>query len=275
MKARAGFIFLALSFFASPEIRAQFTADEIAERPKWEKFLKTAAIVDTQPLGSELAVTNPWKLSLRKDKIIRNALWKNPRGTQGGFYENWMYEIAAYRMDKWLGLNMVPPTVEKRFRGKVGSCQLWIENTVILREKHEEGIEPEIRESQNWKRTGYLQQVFDNLIGNEDRNMGNVLLTSDNRPLLIDHSRTFRTSKAFTESLPFSEDNLLEGAEIMRELPRALVEKIAALEPDIIRDAVGKYLTNREIQAIMDRKVLILKEIERLISLYGEASVLY
>jgi hypothetical protein len=253
---------------------AQFPPEQIAERARWEEFLATAAIVRTQHLTVDQGVTEPWKLTLEKDGVTRNALWKNPSGTQWGFLESWKFEIAAYRLDKLLGIDMVPPTVEKRFRGSVGSCQLWIEDTDLLKTKLEEGLDPEVLETPNWKRMSYIQQLFDNLVGNEDRHMGNILITPDIRSILIDHSRTFRTTADFTEKIPFSAERF-EGQEVMRELPRALVEKVRALDEEMISDAVGKYLTKKEIRAVLSRRDLALAEIDRLVAKYGEENVLY
>ena len=61
----------------------------------------------------------------------------------------------------------------------------------------------------------------------------------------------------------------------MRELPRALVEKVKALDERSIREAVGNTLRGKEIGAVLSRKELILKEIDRLIAEHGEAAVLY
>ncbi len=261
------------SLLARP-LPAQFTPEEIADRPLWENFLRTADIVGSEQLSIEEGVTEPWKLTLTKDGITRFALWKDARGTQMGFYENWKYEIAAYELDKILGLNMVPPTVEKRFRGRAGSCQLWIDDADILRNKLNQGLDRKILQTTAFKRAAYIQQLFDNLIGNEDRNTGNLLITSDRRSILIDHSRTFRTTPAFTQGLPFSRENM-GGAEGMRELPRALVAKVRALDEKAIVDALGKYLRKREIRAILSRLKLVREEIDRLVAVYGEERVLY
>jgi hypothetical protein len=270
----AGILTTALFFLLMGTLPAQFTPDEIADRPLWENFLRTANIVRSEQLSIEEGVTEPWKLTLTKDGTTRFALWKDARGTQMGFYENWKYEIAAYELDKILGLNMVPPTVEKRFRRKVGSCQLWIEDADILRRAVNQGLDRKIFQTTAFKRAAYIQQLFDNLIGNEDRNTGNLLITSDRRSILIDHSRTFRTTPAFTEGLPFSREKM-GGAEGMRELPRVLVEKVRILDEKTIVDAVGKYLSKKEIRAILSRLKLILSEIDRLVAVYGEERVLY
>ena len=252
----------------------QFSPAEIAERSSWEDFLRTANIVEAVQLGEEEAVTTPWKLTLQKDGVVRHALWKNVSGSPRGIVDSWLYEIAAYNLDKLLGLGMVPPTVQKRFRGMLGSCQLWIEDTAILKKRLQEGLSPKIMDKPKWLRQAYIQQLFDNLIGNEDRHQGNVLISPDERSFLIDHSRTFRTTKAFTEILPFSEEKF-PGVGVMRELPRVLVEKVKALDEGSIREAVGNKLNGKEIGAVLARRELILKEIDRLIAEHGEAAVLY
>ncbi len=250
----------------------QFTTEELRERPKWEEFLKTAEIIGQKQMRVRDAVTEPWKLTLKKDEIVRNALWKNSEGEQRGFIEGWKYEIAAYLLDKYLGLNMVPPTVEREFQGKRGSCQLWVESRMNMREKIQKAIETPPDKVQSWIRAAYLQQAFDNLIANEDRHTGNVLITKDWRTILIDHSRTFRTSQKFTEKLLFTDK---ESPMVMNELPRAFVEKIKTLNFELMKNIVGEYLTDEEINAVVLRKDLLLKEIEKRIKKYGEDKVLY
>jgi len=66
-----------------------------------------------------------------------------------------------------------------------------------------------------------------------------------------------------------------EGPKLMSLLPRAFVENIKSLTFEKIKGAVGEYLTNDEINAVLIRQGLVLKEIERLIKLNGEAEVLY
>ncbi len=253
---------------------AQFTPEEIAEDAKWEEFLKTAEITGKRQLEGGEAVTAPWRLALEKDGIKRNALWKNPEGLQKGYLEGWKWEIAAYRLDRYLELNMVPPTVEREFQGKRGCCQLWVTAEMDLRRKAREKIETPSDRVYYWNNAIYLHRAFDNLIANEDRHQGNILITKDWRMILIDHSRSFRTSKKFSTELIYTEKHE-EGPKIMRKLPRAFVEKLKALNSELMKDIVGEYLTDKEIEAVLMRKDLILKEIDKLIKKHGEAEVLY
>ncbi len=266
-------ILIVILGFSNP-LAAQFTEEEVAEREKWEKFLKEAEIIEQEQMRSREAVTSPWVLKLEKDGIQNQALWKNPEGRMKGFLENWRWEIAAYRLDKYLGLNMVPPTVERRFRGNRGSIQLWIDAEMSLKEKYEKKIKTPSYKVFPWNRALYLQRAFDNLIANEDRHQNQYLIMEDWRMILIDHSRSFRTSKKFTKNLIYDE-KYKEGARLMKQLPRALVEKLRAMTPEVVREVVGEYLTDKEIEATLIRRDLIIQWIDDRISKLGEDAVLY
>ena len=266
-------VFIIVLGFSNP-LEAQFTEEEMAQREKWEKFLAEATIIDQEQMQSREAVTSPWVLKLELEGMQNKALWKNPEGRMKGFLENWRWEIAAYRLDKYLGLNMVPPTVERRFRGDRGSCQWWVDAMMSLKDKYEKKIKTPNIKVFHWNRALYLQRAFDNLIANEDRHQNQYLIMDDWRMILIDHSRSFRTSKKFTKSLIYDE-KYKEGARIMKELPRAFVEKLRAITPEIVREVVGEYLTDKEIEAMLIRRDLIIKWIDDRIAKLGEDEVLY
>jgi len=254
---------------------SQFKPEQVAEREVWEDFLMEAEIIDSeQPFSVREAVTRPWKLTLEKDGITRKALWKNAKGRMKGFMENWKWEIAAYRLDKYLELNMVPPTVERRFQGDRGSCQIWIDAMMSLKEKYEKNIKTPSYKIYYWNRALFLQRAFDNLIANEDRHQNQFLIMDDWRMILIDHSRSFRTDKKFTKKLIYDE-KYHEGPRLMKELPRAFYEKLKTLDSGVLRDVTGDYLTEKEIEAVLIRRDLIIKWIDKRIKKLGEDKVLY
>jgi len=268
------FSFLVVLAFSFQSI-AQFTEEELTERAKWEEFLSTAKIVDQdQPWSAREAVTRPWRLTLEKDGEKAQAIWKDPEGRLKGYYENWKWEIAAYRLDKYLGLNMVPPTVEKRFREERGSCQKMVDYEISLKEKYDKDIKLPNIKIYWWNRALYLQRAFDNLIANEDRHQNQYLITEDWRMILIDHSRSFRTSRKFTRKLIYDE-KYKEGPRLMKQLPRAFVEKLKSLNFQVIKDIVEDYLTEKEINAVLTRKDLIINWINKRIKKLGEKEVLY
>jgi hypothetical protein len=252
----------------------QFLPEELAQREKWEKFLETANIVARRQIVGSEAVTSPWVLTLKLGDVEHRALWKNAEGRMGGFWEGWTYEIAAYRIDKLIGLGMVPPTVERRVEGDRGSCQYWVDDCISLRDRDQKGIKMPPGRVFAWNRATYLQRLFDNLIANEDRHKNQVLITKDWRMILIDHSRSFRTSAKFTKGLIYSAKSP-EGPMLMSELPRSVYDRVKALDLAAVRQAVGEYLSDEEVRAVLVRRDLILAEIDRLIRVNGEKKVLY
>lgn len=253
---------------------SQFLPDELSQREMWEEFLVSAEIVGRRQLKGSEAVTEPWVLTLKKGDLTRRAIWKNAQGRRGGFWEGWNYEVAAYLLDKHLGLGMVPPTVERRFDGEKGSCQLWIEDCMTLRDREEKRVKMPIVKVFGWNRATYIQRLWDNLIANEDRHMNQILITPDWRMVLIDHSRSFRSSARFTKGLLFTARNP-DGPKLMSELPRALVDKVKALDAASLRSATRDYLSEIEVNAVLVRRDLVLQEIDKLVKANGEAKVLY
>jgi hypothetical protein len=274
---KAVIVFLAvICLGAGVRVFGQLTAADRGEYEKWEDFLRTAKIVGQEQIKGAQAVTEPWILTMEKDGVQRQALWKNVLGEKvGGYKETWKGEIAAYLLSRQLGLHMVPATVEREFRGDRGSCQIWIDSWNTLETILSKKIKTPGPKVNGFFRALFLQRAFDNLISNEDRHQRNYLITEDWRMILIDHSRSFRTTKKFTTKLIYDE-KFKEGPNfIMAELPRALVDAMKALTPEGIRQVVGEYLTDAEIAATMARRDLIIAWLDKRIAELGEAKVLY
>lgn len=261
-------------FFSAVLTFAQFTPEEIQGREKTEDILETADIIRAEEIGE--GVTNPWRLYLQNADEELSGCWKDVHGIQGGVLEGWQYEIAAYRLDKLLGLNMIPPTVEREFKGKKGSFQLWITTKYSLLDIMEKGIPfpDKDPEATVFNRGKYLARAFDSLIANEDRTQQNVRYTEDWRVILIDHSQSFRSKKKYQKRLLYGKYGSKEK-QLFRQLPESFVEKIEALDFDMIKQAVGPYLTDQEIDAVLARKKLILAEVEEMIEEMGRDRVLY
>jgi len=252
---------LGLFVILSPILSAQLTEKEIEERPQWENFLVEAAILKgSQPLPKSLAVSRPHKLRLGKDGVECWAWWKNVTGRPEGYSDEWRREVAAYELDKLLGLNMIPPYVEKRFREDRGAISLEVEGTVyreLLARNVSLPSDPGQRES--FYKALFLRRAWDNLLANKDRNEGDMIVTDDWRMYLIDHSRAFSSSKDL-----FHKPKKGSGREPIRSLPAPFVEKLAALDYDAIKKVVGDYLTKKEIERLLVRRDKILEEVERL-----------
>lgn len=265
-------IYILIFVFFVSTLFSQFTKDEIQQRETLEGFLLNAEIVKSEDVGE--GVTKPLKVYLRLGDKEAKGVWKNPEGIKDGFLEGWRYEIAAYRMDKLLGLNMIPPTVERELNGKKGSLQYWVTSEFSLLEVMEENISMPSDTRELREKMKYLARVFDSLIANEDRTQQNILYTKDWRTILIDHSRSFRSSEKFTKQLMYGR-NGITGDNPFRRLPRTFVVRIEWIDFEKIKNAVDDYLSDQEIKAILIRRNLILDEIKTMIEEKGENYVLY
>jgi hypothetical protein len=125
----------------------------------------------------------------------------------------------------------------------------------------------------------YLARAWDSLIANEDRTQQNILYTEDWRMILFDHSRAFRSEGQFAKQLMFGVDGIKVSSQgtpyLFRRLPRWFVERIKGLTFEAIQEAVGDTLKKKEIQAILVRRDLLLKEIAAMVEKWGEAQVIY
>ena len=115
---------------------------------------------------------------------------------------------------------MIAPTIERRFPGGSGLLPVLDRRYDVAQGQRKAEDQNAAHQGFFWNRGTYLQRFFDNLIANEDRSQGNMLITADWRMILIDHSRRFRTWKKliYTEKHP-------EGPKLMKELPRRLSRK--------------------------------------------------
>jgi hypothetical protein len=242
-----------------------------------ENFLLHAKILQlkTLPVG----VTLPRKATLELDGVTRFAVFKTIDEYRQGvtqfatgrpeinFQDSYKLEIGAYELDKLLGLGMVPATVERFVGSERGSLQIWVETQMIgddqLTEKVrlERNISPPDIEA--WNQQMFKTRMWDALVYNTDRNMGNVLIGPEWDPILIDHSRTFRQ---------FSD---LVGQKGMTRFSRSLLAAMEKLDEKTMSEHMRKYVTVYQIRSVLDRRNRILALARSLVQKNGEASVLF
>ena len=186
----------------------------------------------------------------------------DPKHTEVNFKDSYRYNIAAYRLSLLLGLDNVPMSVERVVERKPAAVTWWLDDVMMeegdRRKKQTYGPNPV-------RSIAYLgvMQVFDELIQNRDRNLGNMLWTKDWKLWMIDHTRAFRTGK-----------DLLSPKALMR-CERALFDKMKTLTAAQLTEVMGKNLLKDEIEAIIVRRDKIVKLIESRIDENGEAKTLY
>ena len=103
-------------------------------------------------------------------------------------------ELAAYRLDRMLGLDMVPVTVRREIAGQQGTLQHVPEDTLTERERVIAGKGS--RASCSTSKQRGAMYVFDALIHNPARTPLSMLYIPDNWQLmLINHQDSFSTQK--------------------------------------------------------------------------------
>jgi hypothetical protein len=234
-----------------------------------EGFLRTATVVADEPIP--IGVTKPRRLELERDGVRARAAFRHHHEEERRkkletrtimlFRDSWRNEIIAYELSKMLGLGRVPPTVERSVDGVEGSVQLWIEDAMMEVDRRERGIDPPNR--LRFQRQVDDMNVFDNLIGNFDRNQGNILLDVDWNAWLIDHTRAFR---------PFNE--LVRPDSVVR-CSRGLWAGLSELSRAELEERVGAYVKPGDIDALLARRDLIVEKLEKRIREVGESKVLF
>ena len=266
---------------------AQLKPEETARLDFWEDFLRTAEIVSSREIGA--GVTKPWRLTLEKDGVRHDAAWKdvdkNVTNRGERIRDSWKSDVAAYRLDRLLGLNRVPPCVEREFapppseKKRAGSLSYWAESRMNYLTMMEKNIAFPAERTLDADRTKYLIRLWDCFIANADRTQENILLTEDWRTILIDHSRALQADARFSRQLIFGLEGmqkLEDGRPLaIRLVPRALYDRILALDENKLREAVGPYLTDSQVKGILARVSLIRKEVEEMVKTDGESKVFY
>jgi len=234
------------------------------------EFLSTAEEIsrDRIPVG----VTRPQKVMLEKDGIRAWASYKDVdetfqgRMNDGSYAMNlrdyFMFERAAYELAGMLGLDNVPPTVIKRFGLKRAALQIWIENSMTELDRANEGLGAP--KALQWTRQWQVMYLFDDLIGNIDRNAGDIVIDRDSWKLwMIDHSRAFQV------------DSRLRKAAELVFCRRDIWEKLQALDKEEVAGQLGEYLTASELNSMFERRDALVEHIQALIDDRTEGAVLY
>jgi hypothetical protein len=262
---------------SSTSVAAQQPATEVLETAAQfqgeaaEQYLARARVREMRDIG--VGVTLPQRATLELDGVQRRAIFKTidvikPGITQlsGGssemnFQDSWQCEVPAYVIDRIIGLQMVPATIERSINGQRGSLQWWVQSIMAEADRQKKGIEAP--DSEEFNRRLYKMHLFDQLIANVDRHMNNILITKDFDLRLIDHSRAFRRS---TE---------LKDTSKLTRFSRSLLEGIGRLEYQDLRKKTSRWLDDAQVRGVLARRDAIVALARKLVAEKGEAAVIY
>jgi hypothetical protein len=224
-----------------------------------EAFLRTARV--TKPRTLAKGVTGSVRATLVGDTLTHDAHiqtideskpeFRSQKGVEFNFRDSWKFNVAAYRIDRMLGLDLVPVSVERTWQRAPGAFTWWV-GDVLMDEGERQAKEIEPPNPACWNDQVRALRLFDLLIDNVDRNMGNMLITKTWRIWAIDHTRAFRRS-----ATP-------RAIATLRAVDRTILERLKTLEFESLRREVGRYLTTPEIRALLSRRDAIVAHIEAL-----------
>jgi hypothetical protein len=214
-----------------------------------EAFLLKGRIVRTRSAGK--GVTGSIRATLTLGDVTHDAHvqtvdqslreFKSAKGTEFNFRDKWQFNLAAYKLDRLMDLRLVPVTVERRFRTEPASFTWWVDDVLMDEgERIKQKVEPPVPDC--WNEQMQQLRMFDQLIENTDRNLGNVVISTTWRVWAIDHTRAFRRSK-----VPPKPANLTR-------VDRGLLDRLARLDFDTLKRSLKAYLDDHDLRALLSRR---------------------
>jgi len=206
------------------------------------KILTTGTIVGSQTDG--LA----WKLVQVEafDKTV--FAYFSPLPKEKGFIP----EITAYRLDRMLGLYMVPVTVRRELAGQQGTLQYVPVATLNESERVSTGKGG--RAICSMSKQSSAMYVYDALINNSARTPMSMLYgAEDFQLMLVDHKRSFNTKNDRPAYLGHTELN------IGREWQSALLE----IDDKKLRKELGDVLDKKRLAALSKRRDALIADSKR------------
>ena len=241
------------------------------DRTAQAAFLRTAKVIRSRELNT--GVTAPYRLTLQDGGVMHDAAFQSvderrsradfgPRGVEVNFADSHHFNLAAFTMASMLGLDgMMPVTVHRDWNGREGTITWWIDDAFDERTRLKEK-----RQAPNpllWSHQMHRMRVFAALVGDSDRNLGNVLITSDWKLWMIDFTRAFR----LWSDLKYPGD--------LSQIDRSLLARLRALDAAELRDATSHCMTPFEAAAVMQRRDALVAHFDRLVKDKGAGAVLY
>lgn len=231
----------------------------VGRAAEYEDFVRTAEIVRTEniPVG----ITKPLRCYFAPGGLVESMAYKGIKtGRSTGYWESYKSEMAAYELDRLLELQMIPPTVEKRVKGELGAAVMWVAPVQSFKQMGGAPTPPAAH-ADSWNRQLSRAKMFDNLIHNQDPNLGNWLVDPAWNLILIDHTRAFASGR-----------NLVHE---MNRIERGLWERMLKLDLASLKAVLDRHLDGGQIKDILARRDKMKAEIDKMIAERGEAAVFF
>jgi hypothetical protein len=171
-------------------------------------------------------------------------------------------DIAAYILNRLIGLEDVPPVVGRAVEGTQGAVQIWRGHAGTELELEETGrmIPPNPKDFKHQRQS---MMLFDKLIANPDRSPETVLIDPGWRVWLVAHAEAFRSTSEVAD--------LIE----LTKCERSVWQEFKELDKTSLRESMGPYLEKKELNQLISRHRKLVRHIHDMISTYGEEYVLF
>lgn len=161
-------------------------------------------------------------------------------------------ELAAYKLDRLLGLDMIPVTVRREVNGKQGTLQFFPASTKTEPERVRSGRGGSAwcPLSQQWN----TMYIFDALIFNSGRSPEFMLYSPKNwQLLLVQHAASFGTGKGRPAYLK----------NIGLDITDSWLSALDGLSDAVLQDNLGGVLDKRQLASLGKRRDLLIKDASR------------
>ncbi len=223
-----------------------------------EQFLLKGEVLKSRAAGK--GITGSLRATMKLGALTHDAHvqiideskreFRSKDGTEFNFRDTWTFNVAAYRIDRLIGLGLVPVSIERRWKSTPAAYTWWIDDFMMDEgDRLKKKISPP--DLQRWNASMQMVRLFDQLIANTDRNLGNLIITNDWSIWAIDHTRAFRT-----------QSKLKTPGNIAR-CDRQVFARLKQIDKTSVKDAVGNYLQTYEIDSLLKRRDEIVEMIEK------------
>ena len=237
---------------AQPATATPLSDDQI------EAFLRDAKVVKTKSVGKGVTGTIRATLTdgtLTHDAQIQQIEEKKTQFEAAGasefnFEDSWRFNVAAYRVDRLIGLQMVPVTVSRKWKSAPAAFTWWIDDVMMDEGKRlQDKTQPP--DSGLWNEQMQMVRLFDQLIANTDRNSGNLLIGKNWQVWAIDHTRAFRTQ------------NTLPAPAKIARCDRQVLAGLKALNREVLQREIGDFVSDFQIAGVLARRDQIVAIIDK------------
>ena len=238
------------------------------------EFLSTAEVTSKPEDFDDLAITSPRRMELSDGSRSLRVIFKDENTLHRGTHQfgdgrqvpmvkdSYLHEIAAFELAQMLGLDMVPPCVERKLYSRRGSLCLWVENAMTEADRKERGLEPPGWKM--WNEQMFLAHLFQQLISDQDfPNIRNLIVDSNFRIYKVDSSMSFYPERS------------LRDEDQPTRFSRQFLEALESLDQAALEERLKPWTGKGERKTLWARRNRILELATQLVAELGEKEVLY